>query len=134
VEFVGDVSTATGSFTSAGFAAKIGDCDQTCQSDCGEPSPDCERCKATCAAERESSLGEALCATEPDVLIGALTPAYDFAWARQLSVEGELSIEGFGVRDDGILFAAVMSAGRMKVMGGAGETTVPSGLSLLVFR
>ena len=78
-------------------------------------------------------MGEALCATEPDVLIGVLGPKFEFVWVRQLSVEGELSLEGLEVRRDGIIFAAVMSAGRMRVIGGQ-ETTVPSGLSLLVFR
>jgi hypothetical protein len=136
VEFVGDVVTSTGSFTSAGFASKVSDCDQLCEKDCGsESNPEpCERCKATCAAEREAAMGEALCATEPDVLIAALSPGFDFVWARQLSVEGELSIEAFGVRPDGIAFVAAMSAGRIRVIGGATEATIPSGVSLLTFR
>jgi hypothetical protein len=135
VEFIGDISTSTGSFTSAGFAAKISDCDQTCVKDCGGTTLEaCDRCKATCAAEREASLGDALCSGEPDVLIGLLTPAFDFTWARQLSPEGELSIEGFGVSKDGLALTAAMSSAKLKVLGGANETTVPAGVSLLVFR
>ncbi len=136
VEFVGDVSTATGAFTSAGYAAKTADCDQLCEKSCsGEKAPEeCERCKASCTTGRASAINDAVCSSQPDVLIGAITPTFDFAWARQLSVEGELSIEGFGVTGAGLTYVAAMSAGRIRVIGGAREATLPSGVSLLVFR
>lgn len=134
-EFVGNVSTATGAFTSTGFAAKLRDCDDVCGEQCGSDHPPgpCSQCKATCDADAEKLEAEALCATEPDVLIGALDENMKFLWARHLSAEGSVSV--LGVSRRGRVTTAVVSVGeRVRVLGGQRETSLPSGVSVIRFR
>lgn len=134
-EFVGNVSTATGAFTSAGYAAKLRDCDEVCDAECGpdQPPGPCDQCKTTCSADAERLEAEALCTTEPDVLIGALGENLDFLWTRHLSAEGNVTV--LGVSQRGGLTTVVASVGeRVRVLGGARETSLPSGVSVIRFR
>jgi hypothetical protein len=135
LELVGNMETSTGTFTSAGYAAKLEDCDDKCREVCSaesDPGP-CELCRTGCNADTARNEEEAYCTTDPDILVGELDKELALTWARQLTAESEIRVIGVSAQGSRTT-VAFASAERVRIVGGPREVSVPSGASMVRFR